>query len=238
MKLIEILSVVLLTSFLTTPCIAADISEEVQQSIRAMFAETAEIQITPYKGQLLEVTIGPKTLFASLDGQYLFGGPVIDTKRGVDLVEQKGKQYRQRRLSQLAIDMYLSFPATTSENHVITVFTDIDCTYCRRLHTSMPAYNELGITVNYVMLPRAGLNSASYEKAASVFCSSNPAENMTLAMKGEFNQENRCEHTITNQFQLAMEFGIHSTPTLVFPDGQIKPGFLSPSALQAALDSD
>ena len=238
MKLIKMLSVLLLTNFLSNACNAAEISEEAKQNIRAMFGENAEVQIRPFEGQLLEITIGPKTLFASLDGQYLFGGPVLETKTRINLVEQKDKQYRLRRLSQLAPDMYLSFPATTDEKYAVTVFTDIDCTYCRRLHTAMPTYNELGITVNYVMLPRAGLNSSSYNKAASVFCSSNPAENMTLAMKGEFDQENSCEHTITNQLQLAMEFGVNSTPTIVFPDGNIKAGFLPPAALQAVLDSD
>jgi thiol:disulfide interchange protein DsbC len=237
MKPIEIFFVFFLTGFLITPCIASGISEEAEQSIRAMFGETEEVQIKQYQGQLLEITMGPKTYFASLDGQYLFAGPVLDTETGVDLVELKGQEYRQRRLSQLAPEMYLSFPATTNERHVITVFTDIDCTYCRQLHLSMPSYNELGITVNYVMLPRAGLNSASFHKAVSVFCSSKPAENMTLAMQGKFDQENSCEHTITHQFNLAMEFGINATPTMIYPDGQIKSGFLTPTALQAALDS-
>jgi len=238
MKPIEILSALLLTCSITNTGIAADVSEEAKQNIRSMFEETAEIQIEPYNGQLLEITIGPKTLFASLDGRYLFGGPVLDTKTRMNLVEQRGKQYRQRRLSQLAPDMYLSFPATAQEQHVVTVFTDIDCTYCRRLHTYMPQYNERGITVNYVMLPRAGLNSSSYNKAVSVFCSSKPAENMTLAMKDEFHQKNSCDQTIADQFHLALEFGINSTPTMILPDGEIKVGFLAPAALQEVLDSD
>jgi len=235
MKSINILCAFLLTSFLTNPSNAADVSEEAKQSIQAMFGETTEIQITTYNDQLLEITVGSKTSFASLDGQYIFSGPVYDTKAQINLVEQKDKQYRQRRLSQLTPDMFLSFPASAIEQYVVTVFTDIDCTFCRRLHTSMPEYNELGITLNYVMLPRAGLNSSSYDKAASVFCSSNPAENMTLAMKGEFEEKNSCEHTIASQLQLAREFGINSTPTMILPDGEIKVGFLPPAALQEVL---
>ena len=235
MKPIEILSVLLLSSFLTNSSAATEVSEEVEQRIRALFGENAEIEIRPYNDQLLEITAGPKTLFASRNGQYLFGGPVLETKTRINLVELKDKQYRQRRLSQLNPDMYLSFPASAPEQHAVTVFTDIDCTFCRRLHTFMPEYNELGITINYVMMPRAGLNSASYNKAVSVFCSNSPAQNMTLAMKGEFNQENSCENTITRQFQLAMEFGINSTPTMILPDGEIKVGFLPPAALQEVL---
>lgn len=238
MKPIETLAVLLVTSFLSSTCIAADISEEAERNIRAMFGENTDIRIEPYNEQLLEISVGPKTLFASSDGRYLFSGPVFDTKARINLVEQKDNQYRHNRLSQLAPDMYLSFPATTDEQYAVTVFTDIDCTFCRRLHTSMPEYNELGITINYVMMPRAGLNSPSYDKAVSVFCSSNPSENMTLAMRGEFNQQNSCEHTITRQFQLAREFGINSTPTMILPGGEIKVGFLPPAALQEALASD
>jgi len=236
MKPIEILSVLLLSIFLTKPSAAAEVSEEAKQSIRAQFGENAEIEITSYKDQLLEITMGPKTLFATLDGQYIFGGSVLETKTRINLIELKDKQYRQRRLSLLDPEMYLSFPASTPEQHAVTVFTDIDCTFCRRLHTFMPEYNQLGITINYVMMPRAGLNSASYNKAVSVFCSNSPAQNMTLAMKGEFNQENSCENTIISQYQLAMEFGINSTPTMILPDGGIKVGFLPPAALQGVLD--
>ena len=238
MKTIQILSIFFLAGFLTGTCMAADVDEEAKQNILAMFDGSGEILIEPYRGELLEITIGPKTMFASLDGQYIFSGPVYDTDTRVNLVEQKGNQYRQRRLLELAPDMYLSFPSTTDEQHVVTVFTDIDCTYCRRLHVLMPEFNERGITVNYVMLPRAGLNSSSYNKAASVFCSTNPTVNLTLAMRDEFDQKNSCEHTITNQLKLASEFGINSTPTIILPDGEIKPGYLTPAALQGVLNSD
>jgi thiol:disulfide interchange protein DsbC len=238
MKSLQILSVFFLAIFLSTTCIAADVSEQARQNILAMFEGSGEIEIESFDGQLLEITVGPRTLFASPDGQYIFSGTVLDTKTGINLVEQKAKQYRQRRLLELAPDMYLSFPSTTDEQYAVTVFTDIDCTYCRRFHLAMPEFNELGITVNYVMLPRAGLNSSSYNKAASVFCSSQPAENMTLAMRDEFDQENSCEHTITNQFKLASELGINSTPTIILPDGEVRPGYLTPTALQAVLESD
>ena len=35
------------------------------------------------------------------------------------------------------------------EKHVITVFTDITCGYCHKLHEEMKDYNALGITVRY-----------------------------------------------------------------------------------------
>ena len=55
------------------------------------------------------------------------------------------------------------FPAE-KERHTITVFTDLDCGYCRKLHKEIDQFNAEGITVRYLMFPRAGVGSPSYDK--------------------------------------------------------------------------
>ena len=44
----------------------------------------------------------------------------------------------------------------------VTVFTDIDCTYCRQFHKTVPELQKRGLQVRYLMFPRAGLQSESY----------------------------------------------------------------------------
>jgi len=239
MKPNNILCVFLLTCFLTNPANAADVSEEAKQGIRAMFGETAEVQIKPYKDQLLEITVGPKTLFASLDGKYIFSGPVFDTDARINLVEQKDKQYRQRRLSQLAPDMYLSFPASTNEQHAVTVFTDIDCGYCRKLHREMQAYNDLGISVRYLFFPRSGPDTDSWAKAEAVWCAESRQEALTAAKNNRPFKSEECEDTpVTEHYALVQQLGLRGTPAIFTPGGQLISGYLPADELLEELEEE
>ena len=38
----------------------------------------------------------------------------------------------------------------------VSIFTDIDCTYCRRLHSEIDEYLAAGIEVRYFLYPRGG----------------------------------------------------------------------------------
>ena len=42
---------------------------------------------------------------------------------------------------------------------MVTVFTDVDCPYCARLHDRVAEYNALGIEIRYLAFPRAGIPS-------------------------------------------------------------------------------
>ena len=44
-----------------------------------------------------------------------------------------------------------------NEKHSITVFTDISCGYCRKLHRELNDLLDAGITVKYLAFPRGGL---------------------------------------------------------------------------------
>ena len=69
--------------------------------------------------------------------------------------------------------------------YTITVFTDIDCGYCRKLHSQMAEYNRLGIRVRYLFYPRSGPDTESWHKAEAVWCSANRNDALTRAKKGE-----------------------------------------------------
>jgi thiol:disulfide interchange protein DsbC len=216
------------------------ISSETAKSIHAFFNNSADVSIQRYNQQLLEVTIGARSFFASNDGRYLYVGKVIDTQDKIDISEQAAKKNRVNKLADLDDEYQLSFPATAKELFEVTLFTDIDCGYCRHFHGSMTQYNALGISINYVMLPRAGKNSTSYTKTAAVLCSSNPQGNMTLAMQGKFSappfsEDIRCRKNLDEQMELASDLGITATPTMVLASGEIIEGVVNPEQLLAQL---
>lgn len=212
-------------------------TEEVQTQIRALFNNDPKLTIASYDNQLLEIKLGAQTFFATADGNYLFAGTMLNVQSRQNITELKAQEYRAERIATLSSDMYLSYPAN-SEQHSVTLFTDIDCGYCRRFHRQLDEINARGITINYIMLPRGGLNSPTFDKTQSVLCSVNPRNNMTLAMRGEFNESHQCQHTLSEQMQLARELGINTTPSLILPDGKLKQGLISSQELARLLTNE
>ncbi|KGJ97398.1 thioredoxin fold domain-containing protein [Colwellia psychrerythraea] len=216
------------------------IASEVEEKIRGFFHNSSEITITPYNQQLITVNIGARSFLASEDGRYIYLGKVMDTQLKIDISEQLAQEARLKRLDKFDESEQLIFPAAGEELFAVTLFTDIDCGYCRRFHSNMTQYNALGIRVNYLMLPRAGKNSTSYEKTVAVLCSANPQENMTLAMQGRFSAasisvKENCQHHLDKQMSLAAEFGISATPTMILANGGVIKGVLNPEHLLAQL---
>lgn len=210
------------------------------------YAETAETRIQKFFGDqpteiaplnvhLNRVTVAGKHFLASRDGRYIFTGAVIDTESRENLIEVETRRHIRKQLAELPENWLISYPAKTV-SHTVTVFTDIDCTFCRSMHDHMGAYNDMGVTVNYIMMPRAGTGSASFNKAVAAFCADDPAQAVTNAMNGEILPAKQCAHTITEQYEFAQQLGIRATPTTVLPNGQVQAGLLTPQQLGALLE--
>jgi thiol:disulfide interchange protein DsbC len=216
------------------------ISVDAYQRIHEFFQSNPNVSIQRYNQQLLEINIGARSFLASNDGRYIYVGKVIDTFEKIDISEQVTQKNRVKALAKFGDKNKLTFPASVKELFAVTLFTDIDCGYCRRFHNNMAQYNALGIRVNYLMFPRAGKYSESYDKTAEVLCSGRPQENMTLAMTGGFSADSSlvdkaCLDNLDQQMLLATEFNISATPTMILPNGGVIKGVLNPEKLLAQL---
>ena len=186
--------------------------------------QQAEVTATPLK-ELYQVTLGPMVVYMTADGQYLVMGKILDLKNGVNLTERAKAKAVKSALSKVPESNMIIYPAKGQAKHFITVFTDIDCPYCHRLHKEVPKLNTAGITVRYLSYPRAGIGSRSYDKAVSVWCAKDRAEAMNQAMQGKITPRT-CQNTVANQFELAQAFQVNGTPTIILESGQIIPGYI------------
>ncbi|MFT4820927.1 MAG: thiol:disulfide interchange protein DsbC [Candidatus Pseudothioglobus sp.] len=172
---------------------------------------------------------GEQVLFVSGDAQHFVIGElyeVTDT-RFVNMTEAGRDVERKQLLAGLdESDMVIFKPASGEPKAVITVFTDIDCGYCRKLHKEVPELNRRGVEVRYLAYPRAGVGSPVYDKMVSAWCSDNPQMAMTLAKGGAELPPRTCENSVAEQHALGAEFGVTGTPTLVFEDGHVVPGYM------------
>jgi len=116
------------------------------------------------------------------------------------------------------------------------VFTDLDCGYCRKLHSEMAKYNELGIRVRYLFFPREGPDTESWDKAVSVWCSANRNDALTRAKKGETIKAAKCKpNPVQRDYELGQDVGLRGTPAIVLPDGDLLPGYVPPAMLAQRL---
>lgn len=208
--------------------------------------ETDSITPTPVSG-LYEVVIGQEIFYTTRDARYIFQGTLLDWEQQVDLtnetrvaMREKMNPVRKKAIDALDVnDMIVFAPEETK--HTITVFTDIDCGYCRKLHAELEQYYEQGIAIRYLAYPRAGLNSPSYHKAVAAWCAKDPQAALTAAKRNpnqRFEKEiEDCKDPVADQLQMAYSFGLSGTPTLVLEDGSLIPGYVPADRLAGILNS-
>lgn len=197
-------------------------------------AENVAIAETPVDG-VLEVQVDSEVIYMTADGKYLLQGPLFDLETQTNLTDRTKTRIRKAAMDELSPEEAISF---TPDNpaHEIYVFTDIDCGYCRRLHSQIDQYNEAGIAVNYLMFPRAGNGSKSWNKAVSVWCAEDQQDAITRAKQGSEPEPAQCDNPVKQQYSLGQEMGVTGTPALLTSNGVLIPGYVPPEQLVKRLD--
>ncbi len=198
--------------------------------------EILSVNSTPLR-TIYEVELNTgEILYSDISGDYLFAGDMYKTSNAGLLNLSAGKR-QERNLDKLAAvsedEMIIFTPDEIKAT--ITVFTDVDCTYCRKLHGELDDLLDLGIQIRYMAYPRGGADAASYSKMISVWCSDDRKRSLTQAKNGQNLPERDCETPILEHHALGNEFGISGTPALVFPDGRVIPGYMDSARLAAML---
>jgi len=196
--------------------------------------KVTEVKASPLPG-LYEVTAPPMVFYMTKDARYVINGDIVDLKSKVNLSTRERTAAKKAAVDQISEkDMIIYKPKKVK--HVVTVFTDIDCGYCRKLHSEIGEYNKLGIEIRYLAFPRGGLGSESYKKAVAVWCAKDRKKAITDAKKGINIASKPCDNPVAKEFHLGEELGVNGTPALVLENGQMFPGYAPPQQLAAALD--
>ncbi|MCS4503189.1 DsbC family protein [Arhodomonas aquaeolei] len=212
--------------------------QQVRDAVRALApdATVTRVEETPVDG-LYAAVLGGRVVYVTADGDYLLDGELVDVDSGHSLTEDIRRELRLQRLNDLGESRMIVYEPRGEVRHEVTVFTDIDCPYCRRFHRHIRDYLARGIRVRYVFMPRAGRNSASYDKAVSVWCADDRHRALTRAKQGRHVPERQCDNPVDADLRLARAFDVRGTPTFVTDTGQLVTGYRSPDELAALLQS-
>jgi thiol:disulfide interchange protein DsbC len=222
---------------LTLPTANADEAAIRQAMNKSMpSAKIDSVKPSEVKG-LYEVIVGANIFYVSEDGNYLLQGRLVDMAARKDLTEEKLAGTRKQAIEKIGQDNMIVFKPKIGK-YTVTIFTDIDCGYCRKLHSEMDQYLAQGITIQYLFFPRAGKGSDSYNKAVSVWCAEDRNAALTDAKKGNTPPAKTCDNPVDKHMQFGADFDVKGTPMIVTEKGNIYPGYLPAKQLIEALESE
>jgi len=215
-------------------------------AIRSLLAKTqpdmkiAAIKASPVMG-LYEVQLrSGHSVFVSADARYLIPGDLYQAGDDglVNLGDKHRDELRKEKIAAVDEKDMIIFAPKGPRKATITVFTDVDCPYCRKLHSEIAELNALGIAVRYLAYPRTGLKGETYTKMISTWCATDRKAMFTAAKRDETVPVKKCKSPVEAQFQLGEEVGVTGTPSIVFEDGTMLPGYVPVATLASYLFDD
>jgi thiol:disulfide interchange protein DsbC len=189
-----------------------------------------DLHATPIPG-IYELLRGGDAAYVSSDGKFAIIGDMYETGTNNDLTENRRRDLRLKMLAAIPEAQMVVF-GPDNPKHTITVFTDMDCAYCRKLHSQISDYNKLGIRVRYIAYPRTGPNTSSWSKAEQVWCSADRKTALTEAKLGKTLPTKICANNpVAREYQLGQDFNLQGTPTIILGNGAMVAGYLAPDDL-------
>jgi len=181
-----------------------------------------------------EVVVAGQVMYVSNDGRYLMQGKLYDIEQRAEMGQAALSQVRKELLDAVPRKERIVF-APDNPKYTVTVFTDVECGYCRRLHSEIAEYNKRGIAVEYLAFPRMGLDTDDYREMVSVWCASDRNKALTDAKNGKVVQSRNCTNPVAAHYALGQRLGLTGTPMIVTAEGVAMPGYLPPDALEETL---
>jgi len=229
-------SLLFFSSLLMTFTVSADEvgnAEKLKQALAKSMpnVQATRISATPVEG-LYEVIVGSQVVYMSVDARYMIEGDLFDLKTKRNVSEEAKSTIRLAAIEKLGADNMLVYKPEKVKN-TITVVTDIDCPYCRRLHNEIPDYMKNEVQVRYIFMPLKG--AADMKKTVSVWCSDNQQTALDTAKSGGKVEDKTCDNPINDHLVLARELGVRGTPAILLEDGRLLPGYVPVDKLVAEI---
>jgi thiol:disulfide interchange protein DsbC len=208
-----------------------------EAAIAAKVPPATAADVTRIDEDLFQVRLDGGTLvYVTSNGRYLIAGDLFDADTKMNLSESLRLSIRKEQLKHVQETEAIVFEPVGKVRHTITVFTDVDCMYCRKFHSEIEQLSKLGIRIRYLAFPRSGPTSDSWVKADSVWCAADRQAALTRAKLGDVVPPATCNSPVSKHYELGKLIGVPGTPMILTENGQVAGGYLPPSMLIEKLD--
>jgi thiol:disulfide interchange protein DsbC len=198
-------------------------------------AKLEDLKPSPIPG-IYEFVQGADVSYLTADGKYFLDGNLYDMATRANLTEAIRSRARLAMINAVPESQMVIF-SPKNPLYTITVFTDVDCQYCRKLHSEIAEINKLGVRVRYMFFPRTGPNTESWRKAEVVWCSADRNEALTRAKAGaQLDMNKTCGPTpVSREYELGQSIGVRGTPAILTDSGDFISGYMPPRELVQTL---
>jgi len=209
--------------------------EELASRLNGIAAE--DISDSPVPG-IYQISLGANVAYVTKDGRFIIRGDIYDAGTSANVTEETRARARVEMLDSVdPASMIVFKPANGNVKHKVTIFTDIDCGYCRQFHREIDKVTALGIEVHYLFYPRTGPDTESWTKADQVWCAPNHNQALTRAkLGGEIPDGPSCATPVESHYALGQRIGVRGTPAVFSETGELIGGYLPPADLAKILD--
>lgn len=188
------------------------------------------IRATPIP-DLYEVVVGTRLVYVTGDGRFLIEGEIVDLEGQKNLTAPRLKRITLDAVDAVGEQNMLIFEPPQRTRYTVTVFTDIDSAYSRKLHRALRQYTDRGIRIRYLFYPRAGVESDSFDKAVAVWCAADRYQAINRAMAGESLDGKNCANPVRDHWQLGERMGVSGAPVMLLENGDLLPGYVQAERL-------
>ena len=183
-----------------------------------------------YSSNFFSVELSDGSLFyVTADGEFIINGDLYQIKKNslINFSDLRDSKKRISKISEINTSEFITFKPKEKITEIY-VFTDVDCGYCRKLHSEIASFLDNGIQVNYLAYPREGLESETYQKMRTAWCSNDPQSSLTTLKLGKTIKSDDCTRKVVSKhYNLAKEFNARGTPTIILENGFLLAGYHS-----------
>lgn len=233
MKQLRILIAGMVIALTSITSVADEIPIHILNKLKPILPDItlSDISKSPVEG-IYEVVSGFNLYFVSADGDYILDGQIIHIPTRSAVVRSSVNDKRKQYIDSVKRDDTVFYPAQKAKRQTyISVFTDITCPYCRKLHEEITELSRAGIEVRYLAFPRAGVPSTAADQLVSVWCADDKQIAMTDAKFGKSVPERTCDNPVNEHYELGKTLGIGGTPAIILESGELISGYVNARAL-------
>ena len=207
-----------------------------KKAIKDAYPDITVDNIRVFNDNFFEVTVQKEIFYMTKDYKNLIAGNILELKTGENLTEKTKQNARVSLINNLDTNRMIIYKPKKT-NHVLTVFTDTSCPYCKKLHDEIDNLITNNIEVRYVLFSRNGNNDDAFRQMVSIWCSGDRLKNLDMAFDGDFiENDNSCENPISKNYTSAQNLGVTGTPMIFTGDGKLIVGYQPSRAIIAYLE--
>ena len=177
------------------------------------------------KNGFFEIVVQDQIFYLTPDLSNLLAGNIIDMNTGENITKTRINSFRTSIISQIDPSNSIIYKPEKSE-HILTVFTDTSCPYCKKLHGEIDELLSNNVEIRYLLFSRNGQDDAAYEEMKYIWCSDDRKLSIEKAFNNQILVEKECDNPLNLNQKFAFDLRVNGTPMIFTERGDIIPGYV------------